>query len=216
MPLTLSSVAYDEKNRLSTDSRWLVCLDIYVPGLGSNIRVVNDNQDLTWKGETWVSFPFEIEEITDLSKNEIPTVSIKISNVSRAIESYLVQWDAYQKANGYAPIVVEISVVNTFVIENMPDCDAEVTHTFELKKPKTDAKWATFTLGATNIYTRRFPLNRILKNHCRYRFKGADGRCGYAGTATECNHTLTRCRELDNSERFGGAPGVGYNGLKIS
>jgi hypothetical protein len=97
-----------------------------------------------------------------------------------------------------------------------PGGQAEVEHVFELKYPRTDARWATFTLGASNPSNIRFPRNRIMKNQCRHKFKGSDGRCGYSGGETSCNKTLSRCRELNNSERFGGRPGVGYAGLKVS
>lgn len=214
MPLSLSTIAIAEKNKLSTDSRWLVCLAFSIPGEITPVRLVNDNQNLSWKGVIWQAFPFDIEEITDAGKSEIPQVSIRVSNVTRAIEAYLIDYDDYQKQYGYTPIEAEIFVVNTAAIEDNNDVNPEVSHTFMLKQPKADSKWATFILGATNIHSRRFPLNRIFKNHCRYRFK--DRRCGYEGADAECNHTLPDCRSKNNSHRFGNAPGAGYNGLNLA
>jgi len=204
-----------EKNMLNADSAFLVALKITIPGITDPVRVINNSEDVTWKSETWVAFPFTIEELTDQSGGEVPAVVIRVSNVNRIMEVYLQQYDDYVKANGYSPITVDIYVINTKVIAASPDAEPEVEHTFELKKPSTNAMWATFQLSAMNPYMRRFPQNRILSNHCRFKFKGTDGRCGYAGGETTCNHTLARCRELSNSTRFGGAPGVGTGGFEV-
>lgn len=215
MPLTLSSTAITEKNKLSTTSKMLLCLKITVPGVVDPIRVVRDNQNLTWQGETWVAFPFELESLGGGVKGEVPQVVLRVSNVSRAMETYLHQYDTYCKTNGWSAIEVNIYVVNTAAVALNGSCDPEVEHVFELKQPKADSKWATFTLGASNPFNMRFPRSRIMKNQCRYKdgFKGT--RCGYSGAETSCNKTLARCRELGNSERFGGFPGVGYGGVKI-
>lgn len=462
MPLEISSAAIQEKNKLAGGSGkyWIVLLDIYVPGLEDNIRVTSDNEETVWNGNTYVPFPFEIEEISDTSKGEVPRVDIKVSNVTRAMEGYLQDYDYYTKINGYSPVELTISVVhsahldpteenvNTEVltsgtatradtrlsladgvaffdasgpflaykgakltvtsngtgkkitgiikaagsgetygselvtnggfetgnpptgwnagrnatlaqtaggqsgncislynklgagaaasanrtittiegalytasrylksgtagantsnfilykagyagvlgetgntvstdtwsqagfyrtatgtstivylfkgigvdgtmlfdtvsvkqvltpsatgvtivsspggsVSNWARAEAgfnyndssgytytieyllpETEYVFHLKQPKTSSKWATFTLGANNPFSKRFPLNRLLKNRCRYK-QFRNWRCGYAGAETTCDRTLARCRELGNSERFGGTPGVG-------
>jgi len=213
MPILLSSAAIAEKNKLAGGAITLVALMITIPGVADPVRIVSDNADLTWKGETWQAFPFEIDEVTDSSTGEIPRVDLRVANVNRVMDAYLRDYDAYTKANGFTPVEVRIYVVNQAVIDADGNAAPEVEYVFDLKQPKSSAKWATFTLGAPNVFTRRFPLHRILKNHCRFRFKSA--RCGYAGAETACNHTLARCRELGNSIRFGGAPGVGKEGIEV-
>lgn len=210
----LSSVAIEEKNKLATDSIFLPCLEITIPGLGDAVRIVRDNQDLAWAGYTWVAFPFELDEIGDNSKGEIPQVNVMVCNISRVMEAYLQEYDIYCKTYGFSPITVNIYVVNTKAVAANPSCNPEVSHTFMLKQPKTDSKWATFTLGAPNVYTMRVPSGRILKNTCRFKFK--DARCGYAGSGTVCNKTLDACRTYGNSVRYGGFPGVGTGGIIIA
>ena len=173
MPLALSATAIEEKNKLATDGVWLVALKITIPGVSTPIRVVKNNEDITWQGETWTAFPFEIDEISETSKGEVPQVNVRVSNVSRAMEAYIHDYDAYCKTNGLQSITVNIYVVNS---KNLGSSTPEVEHVFELKRPKTDSKWATFTLGASNPFKRRFPLNRLMKNYCRYRFKGGQVR----------------------------------------
>jgi len=201
----------EEKNLLATDSIWLLALEITIPGVGTPVRVVRNNENVTWRTYTWTAFPFEIDEIGEESKGEIPQVEVRVSNVSRAMEQYLQAYDVYTKANGFTPITVSIFVLNS---KNLADTDPEVEHLFELKQPKTNALWATFVLGASNPFNQRYPQARILKNHCRFVFKGT--LCAYAGAETTCNKTLTRCRALSNSVRFGGFPGVGVGGLRLA
>ena len=208
--MTLSIIAIEEKNKLATDSKWLVALKITIPGVTDPVRLVRDNSNMTWQGETWVAFPFEIEEIGDDLKGEIPQVNVQVSNISRVMEAYISAYDTYCKNNGYSDIDVNLYVVNS---KNLADSTAEAEYEFILKSPATDSRWATFILGASNPFRRRFPQGRILKNHCRFRFK--DLRCQYAGVESTCNKTLARCRQLSNSANFGGFPGVGYGGLII-
>ncbi len=221
-PLPLSSLAIEEKNKLNTDSVFLVCLRIIIPGVEEIIRIVSNSENIIWQhpedsaAETWVAFPFQINEISEGSSGEVPCVTIQVSNISRVMDQYLQFYDAYIKANGYSPSTVSICVVNTRVIATYPAAEPEVEHTFELQQPKCDAQWATFVLSAGNPYMRRFPQNRILRNHCRYKFKGDDGRCGYTGAETTCDHTLIQCRARNNSIRFGNAPGVGLGGFDIT
>ena len=75
-----------------------------------------------------------------------------------------------------------------------------------VKKTTTDAYWATFTLGPDYTMTQRVPPDKYMKNFCPFQFKGLE--CGYSGGATECDKTLKRCRQIGNSKRFGGEPGI--------
>jgi lambda family phage minor tail protein L len=188
-------------------------LEITIPGVGTPIRIVNNNENITWRTYTWTAFPFELNEINEGNKGEVPRVDIRVSNVSRAMEAYIHAWDAYCKANGYSPITVSIYVVNSL---NLASTTPEVEHLFELIQPKTSAKWTTFTLGANNPFMRRYPDHRIMKMHCWHVFK--DSNCGYAGATTTCDKTLTACRAMNggsNSARFGGFLGVGASGIRL-
>jgi phage-related protein len=211
MPLPISSAAIREKNKLDRGGTWIILLSIVVPGLEDNIRVTSNNEETIWNGNTYLPFPFEIDEISDSSTGEVPRVDVRVSNITRAMEGYLQEYDHYTKLNGYSPIELTISVVHSAHLD-LPVPETE--YVFHLKQPKTNAKWATFTLGANNPFNKRFPLNRLLKNRCRYK-QFRNWRCGYAGAETTCDRTLARCRELGNSERFGGSPGVGNSPVFI-
>jgi lambda family phage minor tail protein L len=206
----LSSEIIQQKNDLGSTDSFLVLLEITIPDVTEPIRVVSNTEDITWNGHSWIAFPFEMEEISEQSQGEIPRVELRIPNVDRTVEGYLQEYDAYVKRNGPADITVGIYVVSTATLD---DPTPVVYHEYILVQPTSTHDYITFTLGAPNPYRKRFPLNRILKNNCRYKFK--QERCGYTGTATSCNKTLVRCRELNNSTRYGGFPGVGRGGLSL-
>jgi len=218
MPLPLSSIAITEKNLLATDSIFPTALEITIPGVADPVRVVRNNENVIWPSSDtdhpWVAFPFEMDEIGEESKGEIPRVDIRVSNVSRAMESYLQAYDLYTKLNGYTPITVSIFVLNS---KSLASSTPEVEHLYELINAKTNPYWATFTLGASNPFNKRYPAHRILKNHCRHVFKGV--LCGYSGATTTCDKTLYACRNMNggsNSARFGGFPGVGSGGIRLA
>jgi len=239
---TISSYGIVEKNKLTSNTVWLLMLQITIPGVAIPIRITSNNESVTWREESWIAFPFELDDISEESKGEVPQVTLRVSNVSRVMESYLQDFDLYTKTSGYSPIEVKIYVVNnqgsfssgvvtdttadgavtdtgsagalTDELYDIVNPDPEVEHVFELMNPKTNSMWATFTLGAANPFRKRYPQGRLLKNHCRLIFK--DAWCKYALGETTCDKTLTRCRALSNSINFGGFPGVGTGGIKVA
>ena len=211
MPLVISSDIIREKNKIEGGGIFIILLKIIIPGLEEPITITSDTNETVWNEETYVPFPFLLEEIHDTIKGDVPQVQLKISNVTRAIEAYIQQYDEYCKENGYSPIIVYIYVVHS---EHLEETDPIVEYIFELRQPQTNAMWVTFTLSATNLFMKRFPIYRMLKNRCRYKtFKGP--LCGYSGSETTCDRTLARCRELGNSNRFGGFPGLGRAPLYV-
>jgi phage-related protein len=152
----------------------------------------------------WIAFPFDLDDISDKSKNEVPRIVLKVGNASRAIMYYM------EIAGGGEGSTVEINVIHT---KHLDLTTPEYRVTMQCMQSSADDKWAYFTLGMPSPFSVRFPRNRILKDFCRWRFKGTE--CGYSGAATECNKGLAACRALSNSARFGGFPGVGFGGVYV-
>ena len=215
MALPISAVTITEKNKLNTDTVFLLCAKITIPGVNEPVQVVANNENYTWDGVEWIAFDFQLDEISETSTGENPQVALKVSNISQAMERYLQDYDIYCKNNGTTPIYVDFYLINTKSVALDPDCDPDCEYNFELISPKTDPMWATFTLGAPNPWNQRFPRNRILRNVCRYKHFKTDPRCGYSGLTTTCDRTLTTCRALGNSTHFGGAPGAGTGGIRL-
>jgi phage-related protein len=210
VPLSISSVATAEKNKITANSVWLIALEITIPGYGGTICIVANNEDIWWAGSQYTAASFQVDQIGEESKGEVPRVDIRISNISRVMDSVVQQYDAYVKVNGYSPVMVNIYLLNSL---NLGSATPEVKYVFELKQPKTSPMWATFTLGAPNPFMRRYPESRMLKHHCRHIF--TDENCKHPGDPLGCNKTLVRCRALGNRTNFGGFPGIGRGGLTL-
>ena len=138
MPLVISSDIIREKNKIEGGGIFIILLKIIIPGLEEPITITSDTNETVWNEETYVPFPFLLEEIHDTIKGDVPQVQLKISNVTRAIEAYIQQYDEYCKENGYSPIVVYIYVVHS---EHLEETDPIVEYIFELtnSKPCTSA-----------------------------------------------------------------------------
>ncbi len=206
----ISSVVKVEKNKLTTDSVFLILLEITIPSVAETIRVVNNNEDITWNSYTWQRFPFSIDEISESSNAETSQFQIKVSNVNNIIGQYIRQYDVYVKQNGFSPIDVVLYVVNSKDLDNPTPV---YSYDLILSTQSINHLEVAFTVSARDLFRARTPQYKMYPNACRFKFKSS--LCGYTGSETSCDKTLVRCRELDNSMRYGGFPAVGNKGISI-
>ena len=206
--LNLSAAAILEKNKIAGDSCWPVLVEIQIPGQDP-VRVCNNNENLTWNGETWIAFPFELDELQEAGKGEIPSVALRVSNVTQELQYYI------EQAGGGVDFPVILRVVNS---KHLDITTPELELSFICTGCKYDAYWITFTLGGDAKLTRRVPERRYLKDFCPFQYGGIE--CGVADatkvTYPTCAKTLTQCRQRSNSTRFGGEPGIPLGGFYAS
>lgn len=195
--ISLSAISKAEKNKLSTDSCFLILLEIR---LQNTVYICYNNENVTWKGQEYIAFPFEIGEVTE-DYTADPAVSLKVSNVARGM-----QWYVEDSGGGVGTEVI-LRVVNSL---NMGG-DADLEEFFVVTACKIDEQWIEFTLGNGYSAKTRRPLDRYMKNNCPFAYKGI--RCGYNGNLPSCLHTLADCRSHNNSERYGGFPGIDQKGV---
>jgi len=205
LSVTLPSALISVINSLSDDDPCLILLEITVPGLTDPILLVNNEVNITWDSKMWVAFPFEVDTIGDWRKSELPRIVVKVSNVARAIQGYI---DA---SDGGISASVSLYVVHA---GNLSETTPLIELNYTVTSTSCNHEWVTFNLSASNTFTRRFPKNMCFKNMCRFKFK--DAWCKYAGVETQCDRSLERCRALSNSVNFGGFPGIGSRGIRLT
>lgn len=198
--LALSAIAQKEKNKLSTDSAFLILLDIELGD--TTVHICYNTDDIVWNGNTYIAFPFEIGETQETTDGSDPTVELKISNVSKALQYEV------EHSNGGNGTNITMLVVNS---ENLNSNKAEIEESYAVKKCSAREDYITFTIGCEYSARTRRPLNRYMKNNCPFKYKGI--RCGYNGDLPECKHTLMECRAHNNSKRFGGFSGIDQKGV---
>lgn len=198
-----------EKNRLASIHPWLVLLDITLvdpvnPEQTSVFHLARNSENVIFNGTEYTAFPFDIEPTKYSSKGEIPSVNLKVSNITRVIQEDL------ERFNGGVGSTVKVIVVNVANLEaNYADLEME----FDVTACSTDAQWVVFTLGAPNPLRQRFPLERHLPAHCPWRFKGAE--CGYNGELATCHRTYEDCIERGMQANFGGFMGLRSGGIRV-
>lgn len=188
-------------NALTSDSVLLVALDIFIPDTPT-VRVVNNSEDISFKGNEYVAFPFSIGEI-QTAKGETPSFNLQIDNTSRAMEQYVLKYDEYLKTNGAnnSSIKAVIYVLNTKDLS-----EAVLEENFELTDFSSDESHVTFNLGTSSLFNMSYPPRKMYKDFCTFAFKGEE--CGYKGSSAKCDKSLNDCRAKGNSVRFGGFLGI--------
>jgi len=117
VPLPLSTTAILEKNKLATDSVFLVCLEIVIPGISQTVRVVNNTEDIVWNGYTWSRIQFQLEDIRGNAAGEVPRVDLRLDNTQQVLEYYIHAYETWCKNNYRQNITCTIYVVNSKNLE---------------------------------------------------------------------------------------------------
>ncbi len=200
---SIPSVLIQEKNKLATPNPWIVLLDIVLDST-HKLYFCSNNEDITFSGQVYTAFPFVLDATTENNKGEIPSVSLKVANVTQIIHAYLEDLD------GAVGATVTIRVVNAaYLSQNY----SELEMTFTVVSTSADSEWIEFTLGAPNPLRRRYPVYRFISGHCNWEFKGLE--CDYSGSASECDRSWEQCEKIGNTKRFGGYRGLSEKGWKI-
>lgn len=208
--LTLPADLILEKNRVASNSPWLILLEVSVST--STLSLVRNTEDIVYNSTTYTAFPFEIDSTQQTSKGEIPSLSLRVCNINQVMQSYIETYD------GLIGNVINIKIVSK--PENGSSYLLAASVTYNIVGCEADSNWVTWTLGAPNPLFKRFPLDRYLANHCNWvgRFNTAvNVECGVysAGSTITCNGTLTDCATHSNTDRFGGYVGLGKGNVRL-
>lgn len=196
--LSISAISRAEKNKLSTDSCFLILLEI---ALTQKVYICWNNEDITWKGQLYQGFPFRLGETSEDSDGSDPHVELKIDNTAQGLQWYV------EESGGAVGTEVVLRVVNSKNLNGAADLEEH----YKVLSCTVTEQWITFVLGNDYSARSRRPLDRYMKNNCPFAYKGL--RCGYSGSLPDCKHTLTDCRNHGNSQRFGGFPGIDQKGV---
>lgn len=209
MTRALSAAALPAVTGIEDDGSFVQMLEITLAD-ATVIRLVRAKADVTWEGNPYTRFPFALDALQQDAKGSPVSLSVRVSNVSRAIQGYL------ELGGGGIGATCRLIVTHS---DNLGTTTADVDETFTCIACRADAQWVRFGLGAKNVARQAFPQDKFYTDHCRWIGKPApDGGfkgtwCGYAGSETTCSGKFDRCRQLGNSTRFGGFPGMVGQGV---
>jgi hypothetical protein len=141
---TLSSAALASGNAAQTDEVWLALVEITHDDLVTPIRVVNNTEDITSNGNTFVGYPFDIV-LTDDVDDSPPTASIEIDNVDRDI------LDTIRTITTAPDVKIQI------ILASQPDTIELEIDGMQLVNVEADATTIQGNLQFTNILDQKFP-----------------------------------------------------------
>lgn len=204
MPIDVNSTFKSEKSKSANRPIYLYTIHDY-DGLGTNLNFCDYASNVTFSGTTYSRFPIKHEAVPSNSEGQIDAVKVIVSNVSRVIEGYLEEYDLRGK---------KVTIKLVFV-DQIADGDAHLTEEFYIDSYNADQSIVTFSLTSKfDVLSIVLPSRMYMRNHCQWKFKST--QCGYSGGESTCNKTKTRCKELNNYERFGAFPSVPTRRLFVS
>jgi hypothetical protein len=175
---------------VALNASWNQPLDLYELHLDSGVRYYS-TIDITWNGIRYLPYVISRGGIKRFEGGEFDRATITFSNVDTAIAQLL----ATNEIEGRRIIIRKIdqTVANDSIVlfNGLMDRTGSIT-------AETATIQARQLLGSID----HDAPARTFTAYCPWNFKGFE--CGYAGVATECNKSWSRCSELGNTARYGG------------
>ena len=162
--------------------------------------VANTPNNIIFAGIEYTSAQIERSEIESNSDGSSETINLKLSNNNRT-------WAIYLAQNGNILgnrrcLVQEIS-------ESYLEDEDDVITIFDgviNNVSMTSNDFSIDVVRSLGTYEGQSPLMTYNSNCQWSKFK--DVRCGYVGSETVCDRTLTRCKGLSNVLNYGGHPSI--------
>lgn len=196
MPRAVNSVFESEKSKRENQPVFLYTLEDY-DGAGGVLRFAEYDQDITYKGNTYVKFPITHEFISENTQGQVDSLRLRVANVNRLIQVYLEQYD-------FRGLKVVIRMVWA---NQLSDPDAYMDDIYYIDNYSATQDVVEFTLTSKfDVLAVDIPARKYSRNYCGWKFKSSE--CGYSGGITTCNKTKTDCKARSNYARFGGFPSV--------
>jgi len=132
-----------------TEEVFLFLAEINHADWASPVRIVNDNQDLTSNGDTFVAFPFDVELVSE-EPDRVATTVLKVCNVDRQI---IALFDA---------LATKPTVALSIVIASEPDTVIVGPQNFQITEYKSDQFVIEATLAYEDILNEPMPCHSYL------------------------------------------------------
>lgn len=208
MANAISLTSAVDKDQLASGVAWLVLLEIQVVNddgqTVTTLYVAHNNEDVVYKSQTYVAYPFEITVRAEAGA--VPSVTLDAVDYEGVLTQHMKDYD------GMTGSVVILRVVNSANLAGEPELEESFT---VIGSSEKDFK-INFSLGAENALRLAFPRSRQMRDRCRWRYKGVE--CAYAGALGTCDLTLdgpNGCEVHSNEANFGGFPGLVSRGVRV-
>ena len=148
MARTLSNVAIESAQALTTSEVWLLLLEIDHADLAAPFYLVNNTESILHDGNTYLAYPFSVILAEDTG-DKLPTVKLTIDNVDRALVDTIRSISDSPSVNIKLVLASQPSIIELEISELV------------LREVEYDAFTITGTLFADDILNSRFPRDNI-------------------------------------------------------
>ena len=181
MSVVSDTTFLEEKNKAT--NKPLHLFDLYYTG-SDLLRLTDFDSDLMFDGNSYRAFDISYEDTGENIRLSIDTVTLRLGNVSREMQSYL---EVY---NGLRGCVVNIKHV---WYNQLSDADCLMEESFYVDTAESNEEFIEFTLASEfDVLNVQLPLRLYDRRHCYWKFV-IDGSsdCGYSdvGLGDWCDHT---------------------------
>ena len=170
---------------------------------GGGVRIL-DNETLAYliyEGKEFLGAPLSHGDITKDDNSSVSKLNIALSNVALSISGIVgTRGDVITNSPAILSLVF-LDVNTNKIIPNVQ----QVLYAGNCNNLTLDYENATMDIETPlGGYERQCPAMKYRATCQVRRFK--DCRCGYTGSATSCDRTWARCKELENQANFRGFP----------
>ena len=170
-------------------------LTIYGSGTDIFRFVANDNQDLVFEGNTYISAEIKRGEIKATVEGDKEQVSLTMSNRWK-------QWSAYIANNGKA-LKYKKCVIQEVYLDHLDEGPVWLFEGILNTLKTTMTEFSCVVERDTVDFTVEGPVMDYGPT-CQFIYKGLDNRCRSTSTLPSCDQTMTACIERNNITRFQG------------
>ena len=189
----------EAKNKLASEVPWLTLLELY-PNGSDIVRIVNDNQLVSFGGNDYFPFPFIVGDREENGRGNLTSLTITICNVENVLSELIDVNDGFEGQK-----------VIYRLINNGVQAYAE---TFRVQLANVNSREARFTVGDDDLLKVAFPTGRFYRSRCRFSYRG--GLCQYVGAIATCDLSLRSSKGCEahsadsalHPKRFAGFPGI--------
>jgi phage-related protein len=163
----------------------------------SYLRYTNYGKEIEFGGYVYQPYAIKHESMVEDLSGQAASLTLKIANVNRNIQAI---------NDAYGLIEKEVKIY-TITQESLSNPQAYTSDTFYVVDAVINKQEATLRVSSVfDVMDVRVPRRYFFRAYCRFRLK--DENCQYAGSQNDCDKTMQRCRELNNTRHFGAFPSI--------
>jgi phage-related protein len=204
--IPLSNTIKLAKNKLNDPYPFITLVGVTLPDDSvPTIFLAANNASVIYGSNTYVPFPFTLDQEREASDGSLPTRTLTVSNINLALNP------ALDSTSG----LVEGRIEVIEVYANTSPATLVKSQIYDVLSTSANGTSVTLMLGMADPLRQQHPAYNAYANVCQWKFKGEECRYDYAliGTGTDytnlgCDKSVIDCEARLNSKNYGGRPGL--------